>query len=102
MRVLDLTGTAEIDAEGPEVRVGWRSIGRDRDSRIENTAGDIYVDFPAGSAARVDAEADGIESDLEELQITDDGRHANGLLGNAEKPTVTLRASGRLFVSQGK
>jgi hypothetical protein len=100
--VLDLSGTAEIDAEGPEVRVGWSLVGTDRDSRIENGAGDLFVVVPDGSAARVDAKAKGIESDFDELQISDDGRHANALLGNAEKPILTLYASGRLVVSRAE
>jgi len=102
VHVLDLTGTAEIDAEGPEVRVGWRSIGREGDSRIANTGGDLYVNFPVSQGARIEAQADNIESDLEELRIAADGRHANGLLENAKSPTVTLSASGRLVVSKGR
>ena len=97
----DLTGSVVIETAGPEVRVAWRALGRDRDSRIENSAGDVYVVFPVGVGALVDAEADSIESDLEELLIGDDGRHANGMLGDMKTPAVTLRASGRLVVSQG-
>ena len=96
----DLTGSVDIEAAGPEVRVEWKTIGRDGDSRIENSAGDVYVVFPAGAGAKVEAEADSIESDIEELRIGNDGRFANGLIGNMKTPTVTLRASGRLVISQ--
>lgn len=96
----DLSGSVDIEAAGPEVRVEWKVIGRDGDSRIENSAGDVYVVFPAGAGAKVEAEADSIESNIEELRIANDGRFANGLIGNMKTPTVTLRASGRLVVSQ--
>jgi hypothetical protein len=98
---LDLSGSVEIEAAGPEVRVGWRKLGRDRDSRIQNTAGDVYVIFPSGGGALVEAEADSIESDLEELQIDADGRTAKGMIGEMKTPTVRLQASGRLVVSRG-
>ena len=94
-----LSGSAEIEAAGPEVRVGWSTLGRDRDSRIENTAGDIYVIFPSGVGAKVEAEADSIESDLQELRIGENGRFANGLLGYAQTPTVNLHAAGLLVIS---
>ncbi len=101
VRALDLSGSVEIEAAGPEVRVGWRKLGRDRDSRIQNTAGDVYVIFPSGGGALVEAEADSIESDLEELQIDADGRTAKGLIGEMKTPTVRLQASGRLVISRG-
>jgi len=96
----DLTGSANIEAAGAEVRVEWKAIGRERDSRIENSAGDVYVVFPAGAGGKLEAEADSIESDVEELRIGADGRFANGLFGNMDTPTVTVRASGRLVFSQ--
>jgi len=99
VRAEELSGSAEIQAAGPEVRVGWSKLGRDRDSRIENTAGDIYVVFPSGVGAKVEAEADSIESDLKELRIGENGRFANGLLGDAQTPTVNLHAAGVLVIS---
>ena len=101
VRALDLTGSVEIEAAGPEVHVGWSALGRDRDSRIENSAGDIYVIFPPGSGALLEAEADSIESDLPELEIGEDGHKATGLIGEMKTPTVTVLASGHLVVSRG-
>jgi hypothetical protein len=97
----NLSGTVEIDAQGPEVQVGWREIGRDRDSRIENRGGDLFVDFPPGGGGRVEAEADSIETDLEGMQVEEGGQRAQGIVGNVDKPTVQLKASGRLVLSRG-
>lgn len=96
-----LAGSVEIDAEGPEVRVSWREVGRDRDSHIENNGGDLFVVFPSAGGARIEAEADSIETDIEGMRVEEGGQRAQGLVGAVDKPTVLLRASGRLVLSQG-
>jgi hypothetical protein len=98
---LDLSGTVEIEAEGPEVRVGWREVGRDQDSRIENAGGDVFVDFPIGGGARVEAEAESIETDLEAVRVEEGGRRAQGIVGEVDKPAVTIKAAGRLVLTRG-
>ncbi len=100
VHALDLSGSAEIETEGPELRVQWRTLGRDRDSRVQNTGGDVYITFAAGDGGLVEAEADSIETDLDELEVGGDGRSASGELGEAKTPAIKLNASGRLVVSR--
>ncbi|NIL99512.1 MAG: hypothetical protein GTN89_00800 [Acidobacteria bacterium] len=101
VQALDLSGSANIEAEGPELRVEWRALGRDRDSRIENAGGDLFVVFGAGDGGTIEAKADSIETDLDELKIDGDGQTASGEIGEAKTPTINLEASGRLVVSRG-
>jgi len=100
VRAVELTGSVEIRAAGPEVTVGWTTLGRDQDSHIENTEGDLFVELPANARATVEAEADSIETNLEELELGDDGRQARGQLGSAKTPALSLYASGRLVLGR--
>jgi hypothetical protein len=98
VQALELVGSAEIRAAGPEVRVVWTTLGRDQDSHIENTEGDLFVVFPVNATASIEAEADSIETNLEELDVDGSGRQARGQIGRTKTPAVSLYASGRLFV----
>jgi hypothetical protein len=101
VRVLDHTGVVEVDAEGPEVEVSWSSVGRDKDSRIENAAGDVTVRFPRNGVCRLEARSrfGRIETDLPDVSVSDEGNHASGLLGRGSRPTVHVLSEGDVVLT---
>jgi len=103
VRVLEHNGTVEVDAEGPAVEVSWSSVGRDKDSRIENASGDVTLRFPPNGSCRIEARSNfgRIETDLPDVRISDDGNAAAGMLGRGTRPTVHVLSEGDLYLMSG-
>ncbi len=66
---------------------------------MENSRGDVRVSLPPKFRCRIDASAPHgrIQTDLEDLRVTDDGHHASGILlggqrsaAQVKKPTIRL------------
>ena len=107
VRLFGIKGPVEVSAEGAEVEVTWASLGGTETSSVENSRGDVRVSLPAKFRCRIDASAPHgrIETDLEELRVTEDGHHASGILlgglrtaAQVRKPTVRLKSGGNVYI----
>jgi len=107
VRLIDSKGRVEVKADGPAVEVGWAALTGDVASTIENERGDVTVHIPPGVRCRVEAHAPHgrIESELADLQVSDDGHRTAGvLLGGksaapyVKKPTIRVTSGGDLYL----
>lgn len=101
--LVDLTGPATVEADVDAVEASWASIPQ-KDSRIANEDGDVTVRFPAtGGGCRVEATSKGgrIETDLPRVRVSDDGSSAEGIVGNAQRPTITVEAGRDVHLLSG-
>jgi hypothetical protein len=101
VQLVDLAGAAEVEADGPQVDVAWRHVGREASS-IENAGGDVRVRFPEVAGGRVEAEARSgrVESELPMVRVSDDGTHASGVLGPGGQPTIRVRSEGNVYLTR--
>jgi hypothetical protein len=102
VRVSELDGSLQLAADGPQVDVSWSKLGGEENSSIVNASGNVVVALPAGGRCRLEAEAEygRIDSGLDEIQVSDDGRRARGSLGGAQQPLVETRAGGQLSIQR--
>jgi len=107
VRLDGLKGPAQVRADGPTVEVHWTAFSGTESSSVENARGDVRVSVPTNARCRIDAHAPNgrVESDIEELHISDDGHSASGLLSGGraaapqvKKPTIEVKAAGDLYV----
>jgi hypothetical protein len=107
VRLFGIKGPVDVSAEGPEVEVIWASLGGAETSSVENSRGDVRVTLPSKFRCRIDASAPHgrIEADLKDLQVTDDGHHASGILmgghrpaAQVKKPTIRLKSGGDVYI----
>lgn len=103
VRVSELSSSVDLRSDGNQVRVSWSALSAEGDSFIQNESGDVWVDFPAKSGGRLDAEAPygRIESTVPSVRVTDDGNFASGTLGRANRPTIQIKSGGNLFIGTG-
>ena len=107
VRLDELSGPTEVQAEGAEVVVNWISLAGHEPSAIENTRGDVRVGVPPDVRCQIDAQAPHgrVETEFEDLRLSEDGHGATGLLrgGQGAAPQVKqslirIRASGDLYL----
>jgi hypothetical protein len=99
VRIEDLKGSLDLIADGPEVRVGWSEIGQGN-STVKSERGDVSVGLPARGRCRVEAIArfGRVDSDLPGVRVSDDGKFANGLLGGADEPVISIDSGGAVYI----
>ncbi len=58
------------------------------------------VRFPGDGGCRVEAETrfGRVETDLPKVRVLDDGRSAQGIVGNAGRPVVRVESAGDVFL----
>jgi hypothetical protein len=93
--LLGMVGPAQVEADGRHVAVSWTSLPG-KDSVVHNDGGDITVHFPAGGGCRVEARSKfgRVETDLPRVEILEGGSSAQGVLGNASRPTIRVESGG--------
>ena len=103
VHLFGMKGPVQVTAEGAQVEVVWASLGGAEASSVENSRGDVRISLPAKFRCRIDASAPHgrIESEMEDLRVTEDGHHASGILlgghrtaAQVKKPTIRLESGG--------
>ena len=102
-KLLELQGPLRLDMDGGTAAVTWTSIGADQDSQLQNKGGDISVRFPGNTACHVSAKSKSgrITSEVPAIKTTADGTSADGVLGPAGKPLISIEADGNIHLSGG-
>jgi len=107
VRLFGMKGQVQVKSEGPEVEVHWVSLGGAETSSVENSRGDVRVSLPLKFRCRIDASAPHgrIETEIEDLRVSDDGHHATGILlggrraaAALKKPTIRLSSGGDIYI----
>lgn len=107
VRLDGLKGAVEVKAQGPVVDVAWIGLQGLETSTVENLGGDVTIRIPGNVRVRIDGEAPRgrIDSDLEDVVISDDGRYASGLLRGGQGaapqlkvPTIRAMSAGDLYL----
>ena len=107
LEVFGTKGPVHVKAEGREVEGNWASRGGAETSSVENSRGDVRVSLPSKFRCRIDASAPHgrIETEIEELRVTDDGHHASGILlggrrsaAQVKKPTIRIKSGGNIYI----
>lgn len=105
VKVSDQVGPVVLSADGDEVEVGWTSMAWSDDSRIENERGDVTVFLPKQGGCSVSATSKygGVESAIDEVEVSGDGSSAAGVLGRKTRPRLDIFAAGviRLLPATG-
>jgi len=96
----ELKGALALTADGPEVDVSWLEIPADQDSSVKNERGDVSIGLPRNGRCRVEAIArfGRVDSELPGVRVSDDGKYANGALGNATKPVISIDSGGAVYI----
>ena len=96
VRVSAQTGPVVVSADGDEVEVGWVSMAWSEDSRIENERGDVTVMLPKQGGCTLSAEAKygGVESEIEDIEVSGDGTSASGVIRRQSRPRLDIVAAG--------
>jgi hypothetical protein len=91
-----LAGTLQLDADGPEVRVGWASLPSEGESLVRNDGGGAVVTFPAGGGGLVEARASfgSVESEVPGIVVDGTGSEASGAIGVGGRGVFRVIASG--------
>lgn len=100
VRITELKGALELSADGAQVEVSWAEIGGESGSTVVNSSGNVVLALPGSGRCRVEAQAEygRIDSALDEIRVSDDGRKASGNLGGADEPVLKVRAGGQLSI----
>jgi DUF4097 and DUF4098 domain-containing protein YvlB len=105
----ELRGPARVSGEGPEVAVHWSGMSGNETSLIENSRGDVRVSLPTSLRCQYDLAAPHgrIETDIRDVQVSDDGHYAAGaLLGGGgptpyvKRPMIRVSSAGDLYFSE--
>jgi len=107
----EFKGTADVKAEGPLVAIDWVSFTGEESSAVENARGDVRVTLPMDHRCQIDAQAPRgrVETDIDELTLSEDGHFAAGLLRGGrgaapyvKRPSLRLKStSGDLYLHAG-
>jgi hypothetical protein len=103
VRLTELAGAVQVQSNGPELTVHWIDTSHGQNSKIENAGGDVTVMFSHSGGGHIEARSTGgeVQADLEGVEVSDDGRSAQGNVNNLGRPTVEVIAAGNLFLNQG-
>ena len=98
------TSTSKKKAKKPAKSKTAKSAAAERDSTIVNEEGGLQLLFPQGGRCKLEAESvrGDIESELQDVRITDDGRFANALLGGGEKPVIRASAGEDIRIASSR
>jgi hypothetical protein len=98
VHLLELSSSAQVEADGRSVEVTWVSIPSGVDNLIKNDGGDVVVRFLDGTGCRVTAEAPygRVETDLPRVIVQHGGSSAVGYVGAAKQPNVTVKSGGNI------
>jgi len=106
VRLEALQGPVMVDAEGSEVSVSFKGFAGSERSEIQNARGDVHVSVPLTQRCRYDLQAPSgrVVTDIEEIEVSDDGHYANGVLhggGRAapyvKQPTILAVSSADVY-----
>jgi hypothetical protein len=97
-----LSGSADIQAEGLMVEVAWTALPAEEDSSIVNDQGDIRLRLPGQGGGRLEAASryGRIDSLMPDVQASDDGKFAAGLLARKHKPVISVKAGGDIVIER--
>jgi hypothetical protein len=100
VRLQDIEGAVDLEADGLEVEVVWTQIGGEQDSKVTNKRGNVQIGVPISGRCSLEAVARSgkIESRLAEVQVADDGHSARAVLGGAAKPVIRVESGGDLSI----
>jgi hypothetical protein len=86
------------------VEVSWSELPTQENSTIVNEEGQLRLLLPQAGRCRIEAESDSgnIESELQEVRVTDDGRFANGLFGGADEPVIQATAKEDILIGASR
>ena len=98
VRISAQNGPVLLRADGDVVEVGWVSLNWNEDSRIENERGDVTIVVPGQGGCTVSAEAKygGVESDVEDIEVSGDGASATGVIRRQARPRLDVVAEGSI------
>jgi hypothetical protein len=100
----ELSGPIDLKAKGYMVEVAWSEMGGETDSNIVNEDGEIRLYLPENGRCRLEAESKSgnIDSSHRDVQVTDDGRFANGVFGGTDRPVIRAVAKGDMQISDSR
>jgi hypothetical protein len=100
VRISDLSAHLDLKAKGYMVEVSWSEFPSEENSTIVNEDGGLQLLFPQAGRCRLEAESGSgkIESELQDIRITNDGRFASGLLGGGDKPVIQATAKEDILI----
>ena len=103
VRILDGSGSVNLELERGDGEVSWTSFSGDKDSILANKNGNLTVRFPASGGCRVEAKSkDGrIDSDLPTVRVMDDATEAQGPVNGGYRPIVHITATGDIQLLHG-
>lgn len=98
VRLTQLGGPINVEANGERVEVVWKTLNQTADSFIHNEGGDVFVGFPGQGGCKVEAFSrfGRIETDLPDLEVSSDGNRASGILNARSRPTVRVESEGSI------
>lgn len=104
VRASELTGPLTVEADGSLVDVAWNSMTFDTECRVENRSGDVTVVLPRHGGGRIEASAGfgRVDSDVEGIEISEDGDRASGILNRRPRPSVRIEAGGGVRLTGGR
>jgi DUF4097 and DUF4098 domain-containing protein YvlB len=100
VRVSAQNGPVLLEADGDVVEVGWVSLNWNEDSRIENERGDVTILIPGQGGCTLSAEAKygGVESELDDIEVSGDGGSASGVIRRQARPRLDVVAEGSVRI----
>lgn len=101
VRIQNLEGSLTLDADTREVDINWSKFSDNKtDSFIENKSGDVRLSFGEEAICVVEAQAPlgQVESTLDEIEVSQDGRRASGALHQARAPKVEVTSGRDVYI----
>ncbi len=100
VRVSAQNGPVLLHADGDVVEVAWVSLNWNEDSRIENDRGDVTIVIPGQGGCTLSAEAKygGVESELDDVEVSGDGATATGVIRRQARPRLDVVAEGSVRI----
>jgi len=104
IRIEELFGTIQLEADTQDTEVGWSVLPKEGESVVRNAGGGVVATFPAKGACRVEARTTfgRVESEVPGVVADDLGNSAAGDVGGPGPAVIRILASGdvRLLVAK--
>jgi hypothetical protein len=96
VRLEELSGTLDLQADGNTVEVGWSACPKDGESLVKNDGGGVSMTLPAAGGCRVEARTafGRVDSELAALTADETGKSAAGNVGGGGPAVIRIVANG--------
>jgi len=100
VRIIDVSGSVNLELDSGEGEVSWASLSGEKDSNLVSKNGNLTVRFPVSGGCRVEAKSkDGrIDSDLPTVRVLEGSDEAQGPVNSGYRPIVRITATGDIHL----